>query len=278
MPGHVNRNQIIERAGRLPVFPRVVTDILATLDDDNATMGNLAHHVEQDPVVTARILSLANGAAHAHGGGLVRDMVTATSMVGIAKVRELVLSLSLARFAGDSRVSSYFWEHSVAVGVCAQELSRQVAVCPDHALVAGLLHDIGQLWMAKFYPLEVQQVRMAVSAGTVPIREAEKQYFGLDHCEIGYILADHWNLPESVAVAIYHHHGPAPGLGQPLADVTHVAEVLANALDLTRRDDNQVAYLSPASCAVLDLDWSEDQSQLFGRIEARAQYACAAFR
>lgn len=278
MPIQLNRQEVISRAELLPAFPRVVTDILATLDDENATIGMLAHHVERDPVITARILSLANGAAYARQGSAVKDVATAASMIGIARLKELVVSLSLAHFAKASRISSYFWEHSVAVGVAAQELSRQVAVSVESALVGGLLHDIGQLWMAKFHPLEFQQVRMAVSAGTIPINDAERQYFGIDHCDIGRILAEHWGLPEAIVRGIYHHHDPEAGLDEPLVAVIHVAEVLANALDLTQRDDNQVAGISAGACHVLGIDWSQDLRPLFGRIEARAEYACAVFR
>lgn len=274
----LTHGEIIERAERLPAFPRVVNDILATLDDDNATIGSLAHHVERDPVITARLLSLANAAAHARAGRAVKDVATAASLMGVAKVRELVLSLCVARFAQDSRVSPYYWEHSVAVGVSAQEFGRHGDVTADYALVAGLLHDIGQLWMAKFFPLEFQQVRMAVSAGTQDITEAERRYFGFDHCDIGFALANHWELPGAVADAIYHHHDPEPGLAEPLVAVIHVAEVVANALELTRRDENQVAHLSAAACAALGIDWSGDMGPLFGRIEARTGHACAVFR
>lgn len=274
----LNRQEIIARAELLPAFPRVVTDILATLDDENATIGMLAQHVERDPVITARMLSLANGAALVRQGSAVKDVATAASMVGIARLKELIVSLSLAHFAQASRISSYFWEHSVAVGVASQELSRQVAVSMDSALVGGLLHDIGQLWMAKFHPLEFQQVRMAVSAGTVHINDAERQYFGIDHCDIGQILAEHWGLPEAIVRGIYYHHDPEAGLDEPLVAVIHVAEVLANALDLTRREDNQVAGISAGACNVLGIDWNQDLRPLFGRIEARAEYACAVFR
>lgn len=278
MSMRLNHGEIIERAKRLPAFPRVVKDILETLDDENATIGSLAHHVERDPVITARLLALANSAAYARGGRALKDVATAASLMGVAKVRELVLSISVAKFAQDSRVSPYYWEHSVAVGVCAQEFARYGGVSADYALVAGLLHDIGQLWMAKFFPLEFQQVRMAVSAGTLKITEAEQRLFGFDHCDIGFTLADHWGLPQAIAEAIYRHHDPDPGLAEPLVAVIHVAEVVANALELTRRDENQVTSLSAAACAALGIDWSEGMGPLFGRIEARAEYACAVFR
>ncbi len=271
--------EIIERSKSMPAFPKVVTDILATLDDDGANLGSLVNHVERDPVITARILSIANSAAMAgHAGSSVNDVRKAVSLIGLAKIREITLAVSLAEFAHGCRMASYFWEHSVAVGICAMELGRFTHHSSEYALVAGLLHDIGQLWMAHFYPLEFQMVRSAISNGSEGINEIERRYFGVDHCHIGRQLAIHWGLPQAVVDAIYFHHEPDPGLAENLVAITHVAEVLSNALDLTGRDGNLVANLSVAACEKLGIDWSQDCGSLFGRIEARTEFACRVFR
>lgn len=275
----LTETEVTERSINLPAFPRVVNDILETLDDDNATLGALVHFVECDPVITARVLSLANSAALAgrHQAQL-RDVNMAVSLIGLSRVKEIVLAVSLAEFARQSRMSAYFWEHSVAVAVTAQELGRFTHISPDYAMVAGLLHDIGQLWMARFYPLEFQMVRTAVSVSERGIIDVERQYFGMDHCEIGGILGKLWKLPEQVIAAIRYHHDPSPALAEKLVDLTHVAEVLSNALDLTGRDDNQVAGLSEQACTAIGLDWNQDLSGLFGKIEARTEHACRVFR
>jgi putative nucleotidyltransferase with HDIG domain len=271
--------EIVTRAIKLPAFPRVVNDILETLDDENATLGALARHVECDPVITARVVSVANSAAlGGHKAIELRNVRMAISLIGMARVREIVLAVSMAEFARKSGISTYYWEHSVAVAIAAQELGRHTRISADHALVAGLLHDIGQLWMARFYPLEFQMARNALAAGQDSVIEVERHYFGMDHGAIGGILARQWGLPAAVAAAIRHHHEPAPAQGEKLADLTHVAEVLTNALDLTSRQDNQVASLSEAACAAIGFDLTEDLNPLFGRIEARTEFACKVFR
>lgn len=279
MPVQLSETEINERAINLPAFPRVVNDILQTLDDENANLSALVHFVERDPVITARIVSIANSAAMGgrHSGQL-RDVTMAVSLIGLARIREIVLAVSLADFAQKSQMSSYFWEHSVAVAITAQELGRFTHISPDYALVAGLLHDIGQLWMARFYPLEFQMMRSTVNLSERGIIEVERQYFGMDHCEVGQVLASRWALPAPVIAAIRYHHDPTPVLSEKLADLTHVAEVLSNALDLTGREDNQVAALSDAACAAIRFDWEQDLNALFGKIEARTEHACRVFR
>lgn len=279
MPLLLTATEIADRAINLPAFPRVVNDILETLDDDNATLGALVQFVECDPVITARVLSVANSAALAgrHQAQL-RDVNMAVSLIGLSRVKEIVLAVSLAEFARKSRMSAYFWEHSVAVAITAQELGRFKHISADYAMVSGLLHDIGQLWMARFYPLEFQMVRTAVNVSERGIIEVERQYFGMDHCEIGGELATLWGLPERVIAAIRYHHDPSPALAEKLVDLIHVAEVLSNALDLTGREDNQVAGLSEPACNAIGLDWTQDMNSLFGKIEARTEHACRVFR
>lgn len=275
---HLSESEIVRRAALLPAFPTVVNDLLQTLDDENATTGALIQLVGRDPVIAARVLSIANAAAM--GGRTprdVRDMQVAVSLIGVSRVREIVLAVALAEFSRESRLGSYFWEHSVAVGVAAQELARIAHLPQDLSLVCGLLHDIGQLWMARCHPLEFQLVRMSLeSDDKIDIVDAERRVFGVDHCAVGRLLATAWHLPAPVVVAIEHHHDDHPP-AEKLVAVTHVAEVLVNALDLSAQQLSRVGNLSESACELIGLDWKDDLGYLFGRIEARSHYLTRIF-
>ena len=120
MPAPLDENEIRTRSINLPAFPRVVNDILATLEDDNASLGALVRCVERDPVITGRLFSVANSAAMGGRHGVqLRDMNTAVSLIGLARVREIVLAISLADFAEKTRMTALYWEHSVAVAIAA---------------------------------------------------------------------------------------------------------------------------------------------------------------
>ena len=275
----LKNDQIRSSIARLPAFPKVIGELLADLEDDNASMLTLARHVECDPVVTGRVLSVANRLLRAEGRQEVRDVYTAVSLIGFGRIRDIVLTTSIAAFARGFQGKRYFWEHSLAVGIGAQELARNAGVSQDLALVAGLLHDIGQLWMAFFHAREFQRVRQMVEVHGEPVCEAEAQVFGMDHCEVGRLVAEHWGLPAEVAGAIYFHHAPATRAAENrLVALTHLAELISNALDLPWREENQVAHLSSTVSQVLELDWSQDFSPVLGRIEARYRYASVLFQ
>ena len=281
----LSKELVIECSRSLPAFPRVVNEILETLEDDNATLNTLTDLVETDPVITARILSVANSAAAGgRNAGQLRNVQSAISLIGLTRVKHIAVAVSLAEFTRQNGLSTYYWEHSVAVAVTAQELARIAHVSADLALVTGLLHDLGQLWMARVHPEEFQLVHKMHEAGRHDIIPIERHYFGTDHCVIGAILAAHWGLPAPVVAALRYHHDPRPmfeeasALDNKLVPLIHVAEVLANALDLTDRQDNRVTWLSGEACAAIGLNLEEDLSYLFGKIEVRAENACRSFR
>ena len=172
-----------------------------------------------------------------------------------------------------------FWQHSVAVGICAQELTQHIAapVSATWALVTGLLHDIGQLLLYRFDPKTAQACWRETTTQVQGVDEIERTHFGIDHSEIGGWLAESWSLPADVVAGIGRHHHPDIERAPLLVPLTHVAEVLSNALDLGRRPENRVTHLSSQACHTLGLVWDDDIQPLFGRIEARSRHANAFF-
>lgn len=279
----ITQDEVVTRAAGLPSFPRVITEILASLDDPETNLNVLTDFITHDPVIAARVLSFANRAAErTRSIGSVRDIYTATSLIGMGRIREIALVSSLGHFVGSSLPEGTplsYWQHSVAVGVCAQELAIHIdaPVSSDSALIAGLLHDIGQLWFYRFQKDTYKLVRHEAHNQGVGIEAAERKHYSVDHSQIGGWLAEHWALPAGITAAIAHHHDPEAALDDLLVPVVAIAEVLSNALDLTERAENQVTHVSIAACMKLDLAFDSSVQPLFGRIEARSRHANSMF-
>lgn len=148
----------------------------------------------------------------------------------------------------------------------------------DHALVAGLLHDIGQLWLYRFEPDRCRDAARLSSERGVGIEAAERELFGVDHATVGGWLAEAWSLPPAICRAIAFHHEPDKSGSEPLVPLVHVAEVLANALDPTGSGMTRVRELSDRACESLNLKWDADSERLFGRIDAMSRYNANFFR
>ncbi len=279
----ITRDEVVEGSSKLPGFPRIIALILDTIDDPEANTRTLTDHIGHDPVIAARVLSLANMASmQARRQSPVEDIYTATSLVGMNRVRQLAIVCGISEFVDDiapPEIASTFWQHSVAVGVCCEELALHtpVPVPASAALIAGLLHDIGQIWLYHFNAEAFHATWNEALAHNISIEDVERERFGVDHSTIGAWLAAHWSLPESISAAIHYHHAPDAALTEPLVPLVHVAEVLSNALDLTSRDENRVTSISTAACDALGLTWDDSARSLFGRMEARSRHANALF-
>lgn len=279
----VTEARVLATRDALPAFPRVVLQILQTLEDPDASLSLLSSQVETDPVVAARVLALCNRASDSSPGRTpVNDVFTALSLVGLSRVRAVAATIRIASFMQEFAppdVREYYWSHSLACAVCGVEVAHYTPadVCVDTSLIACLLHDIGQLWLQRFEPEGMQRVLQQAESQNVDIDVAERALWGVDHATIGGWLARSWGLSEPICRAIAFHHAPQQGSPEPLVALVHVSEVLNHALNLSHARKSQVRWISADCCALLGLDWGDDSQGLFGRIEARSRHAFAPY-
>lgn len=279
MTAPITQSRVLATQQDLPVFPPVVMKILDALDDPDASLQVLVAHVEREPVVAGRVLSLANRAGNTtHGSTPVSDVFTAISLVGLARVREITLKSSLTGFLQDFAAGAgvaAFWRRSLAAAVCGVEIAKHasIPINVDAALIAGLLHDVGQLWLYRFEPEGMQRALQSAKGVDTHLTAIERDIWGIDHGVIGGWLVQSWGLHPGITQAVIHYHAPETALAEPLVSVVHVAEILSSALALTGLDPHRVTHISTAACSQLGLDWGPDTHGLFGRIEARSRHA-----
>lgn len=276
----IDRAQVVAAAELLPTFPRVVSEILAAADDPNANLADLVALVSRDAALAGRVYARANAAASRSGRSSgAKDLHTAVSLIGMSRLRELALTASLACFLHEGTSGGFpagFWSHCAAAGVSGQQLAAFMSQSADMGLIAGLLHDVGQLWMYRHDPEGSMAAWRMAKRNIHPIEDAERLHFGTDHAQIGAWLAEHWGMPRPVCLAIRHHHAPDAALQEPMVAILHLAEVLSNALDLGG-SDARVTYLSSHACRRLGIRWDESTERLFGRIDAISRYVTTFF-
>lgn len=279
LPPTITREHVIRHSQRLPSFPAIVSEIMNTLDDPDSNFNVLVRAIRRDPLISARVLAVANTVALRSARQQdVCDLATATALIGLNRVRHITLISSLNTFlSGIARdeLGSMFWRHSVAVGICCEELvlHLNLPVAPAKALVAGLLHDMGQLWLHSIDPVYATACIEQARRRGVDVETLELEHFGIGHSRIGAWLAGYWTLPSDVVAAIEGHHQPDPAAQSALVPLLHVAEVMCNALDLPISPANHVTKLSSLACKQIGINWNDGVRVLFGRIEARSQQA-----
>ncbi len=198
----------------LPPFSTILNRLMASLAERDVEYAAIGELIEKDTVISASVLQMVNSAMYARRG-TVNSVRHALALIGLAKVRNLVLGMSLTRIWNSVRMPpswsmARFNMHSSATAVLSDCLAQRVAVnYGEGAFVAGLLHDVGRLLIALSLPAEHKKIVNLHRESGRPIYECELEILGFTHPELSAEALKFWNLPEPIAIAALYHHDPA---------------------------------------------------------------------
>ncbi len=136
----------------LPSLPNVAIKIRQMVNQDDASIQQVAKLIQTDLAISAKLMKIANGALY-HGLRPVDSCLQAISRLGLHTTQNLVVGFVLRNLFNEkihntllTQHAQQLWEHSVEVGAIAQVLAEVTpGMSPDEALLVGLLHDIGEL-------------------------------------------------------------------------------------------------------------------------------------
>lgn len=232
---------------RLSAPPQVTLELMRLLQDERTTPEQLQKLVEQDPALSAKVISLGNSSYY----GLrspVNTIARAIVIIGFRELQFLALGLGLTesfdlRQAPKDFDGQALWLHSLSVAWVANEAAQASngLIVPGEAMLAGLLHNIGQIVMVTKFQDQHQLLMQAVAAGQTYL-EAEAG-LGFGHEMLGSLLARNWAMPQYLQDIIRCHH--RPGL-VPQASLVHMG-VIHLALELVDRTEYRLDYESPAA-------------------------------
>lgn len=262
-------DMIVEHINHLPRPSATIGELLRCLDDEHSSTGKLARIIASDQALVARLLRIANSSFYGLRGK-VETIPDAIAVLGLRAVHTLATAAAFSEtFDAISAVGfepEIYRRHSLATGICSRALARQMNLGEGGAFVAGLLHDLGRLMLACFFPAHWVAVRQLQTDQGCSFHQAEKAVTGMDHGEIGGILGERWHFPPAICQAMALHHRPdAPG-GNGLVAVVHLGDALAHALDLAQDVAEAVPQISEACWAKADLAWRDSQ-EMFAEIE-----------
>ncbi len=209
----------------LPLAPGLLGNVLSLAAEPDVDGRKLTRIVSRDPVLTARVLRMANVAASA-------PMTEVTSIdqsvirLGTSAVRRAVLSVCFASWAqpadgggaGRAQIA-----HAIGTACLARVVALRTGGDADESFVHGLLHDIGKLFLLKLHTEWTKRGGAHTPDDTVAQVVAEQ------HAQIGGMSMQHWGLPVVLREPVRWHHDPtsAPHHARA-AGVTYVANRLAH--------------------------------------------------
>ena len=234
------RERALRAVNQLPPFSPTLSKLLATLAKEDVFYGELSAIIEKDTVLAAHVLKLVNSALYARSG-TVNSVRHAVSILGLNKLRNVALSLSVSRMWNQVKTPKSWSQvafniHGVATAVMADLIAQRVTVrYPEGAFTAGLLHAVGKLMIAIALPEHYDRILSDYqNSSELTMEEAELKHIGCCHAELGAAALAQWKLPSDIEDAVGHQHQPKPDTGgvKDLSRLLHEAHFIVNHLDV----------------------------------------------
>jgi len=236
----------------LPSFPDIALRVRQILSNDEVAQDKVVRVVGSEPMLAARLLQIANSAAINYSGRPVTELRTALARLGFNMVRSAAIAFAMSQLKKSDALKGLeqpldaLWQTSAAVAAMSYVVAKRFSrVNPDTAMLAGLLHGIGRLYIltrVKHYPglLADQGLYSAI------VREW--------HAPIAQALLENWEMAAEIVAAVSNyedlerkHAGPPD-----LTDVLTVSQLLSAFKD--HPDTLELNMHDIAACRRLEID------------------------
>lgn len=248
-------DELFQQPQALPAVPKIVHELIDSFNNQDVSIDEIARKLAADPVLSARLLRLANSAYY-HVSRTIGTVPESIAMLGFVTVRTLVISSGLT--GGYKSMPgldlNQFWRYSMHAAAVSGWVAQQVRVNRDQAFTVGLMHAIGELVMHAGMPAAMLQLDQQSSPMEDDRLALEERTFGYHFATVGSELARQWRFPLSFVEAIRQFPAPlAQPKFDPVAGVLHLAAWRARA-EVQHLDAAALAAQVPADvCAALGL-------------------------
>ncbi len=215
MPNSKNE-QLIVLVEKMPAFPKSVQQIVQLTSDINASAKDIVRVIECDPVMTVKILKAINSSFY----GLPQKITSvqrAVVHIGLNTIKNIALGVAAMGMLNANNKANFntsnFLLHSLTTAAISKMLAERIGLssteCSD-CFVAGLLHDFGKVVFAEFIADDFKLALEKSKEQQLSLHQTEVEFIGLNHSQAGKILAEKWQLSDTLIDAIAHHHDLDP--------------------------------------------------------------------
>ena len=183
----------------LPAFPDAVVRIQLALQSDDNNVADIVRILSSEPALAARLLQLANSAEVRRADSPINDLHKAVARMGYDMVRSIAISFAMRQLQRNNEYSKpaqeelrAAWTESIQVAAISFVLAKHYTnLNPDEALLTGLLHVIGRLYIV----MRFEEIR---PAGDTELEEVVADW----HTAIAKAIAESWGLSQALITAL----------------------------------------------------------------------------
>jgi HD-like signal output (HDOD) protein len=208
-PAHAVGFSFVERLAQdlrderleLPAFPEAVLRIQRALQSPETSTDDIVRILSSEPALAARLLRMANSAEFRRADQNVTDLRKAVARMGFNMVRSVAVAFAMRQLRRKDTYTptaqlqlEQAWEDSLEMAaVCFVVAKRCTRINPDQALLTGLLHVLGRLYI-------IMRSKDAAELSEAAMREVINGW----HASIGKAILESWGLPETLQHAVEH--------------------------------------------------------------------------
>lgn len=244
----------------MPVLPNGTAVLLEALGDPTQSFEKLASTLGNFPVLVTRLLSLANS-PWSSPASPVTTIDQAISRLGLDTVRSVTIALTVSAPFKVTQCSAFdsrrYWCSALLAAHTASQIAlatqSTIGVQPPIARTAGLMHNIGLLWLADIMPKETNKALMSVIENPeISVDASLMSVCGISYCHAGEILSKAWNIPQPIATGMaYHLPTPAGSVEANVARlITLVTAMISSFYNKSAVGVDSALY----ECLTLDAD------------------------
>ncbi|WP_139175511.1 HDOD domain-containing protein [Colwellia chukchiensis] len=185
----------------LPILPASLTAIIAQLDNANFDTDELINLIQQEPVIAAKVIELANSSYYNRQQKAITELKSAFMLLGAKGLVEGVINGFISKMVPQSNV--YFrqygekiWQHSLLTGINAKSIVQQSPLqgSAAQAYFIGLISHLGDLII---YQLMLGAFAI-VHPDCQPNAASFKDMMAKNSKKLTYLIAKYWQFPPAI--------------------------------------------------------------------------------
>ncbi len=189
--------------GALPSLPDIYNQITALVGDDNFSLADVAHLIEQDIGLSSVVLKIVNSAFFGNFGN-IDSVAQAVTMLGSDTIKNIVLTEELVKQFDKATTEEFERLNALSksVSALAQRFARSAALdkrAIDHSQLGGMVSVLGD--MIVLDQGEPEGLSEKVEPPVI----------------VGYLLSL-WSMPDPLVEAVVGHREPVDTASEPRTD------------------------------------------------------------
>lgn len=211
----------------LMTLPEVQSNIIFLINEE-ASFSRIVSEISKDPAISGKILKLVNSAFFGFQRQ-IKSLHKAVTILGTEEILGISLSISyINSLSKNIKLVKQLWKQTIAVLAVIKFIEKYGKI-NTYASTSGVLHNIGKMFLTQYHPAKYLKIIEESKERQIPYSAVELKHISTPHTQIGYKIADLWNLPDKIKNAILYHHYPYWSQATYLA-VLNVSICIANEL------------------------------------------------